>query len=209
MKTNKEIFENIYKNGTWNNNNKKIPLSGSGSSLKNSKECSKVLNKFIYDNSCKSIIDLGCGDLTWISKTDFFNDKNIKYIGVDVVEFLINKHKNKYKQNIFKCKDIVYFNNFEFTSLIIIRDVIFHLENNEVLQIFDNLKNKFKYILITSNKNKINKKLNKCHYAHKNLFKKPFNKLQNYEIIINEQNRNVLIYEHNKFYESVNIFNNT
>jgi len=69
---NKLIFENIYKNQIWNNNNPNIPLSGLGSSLENTKEYSIQLTKFIYTKKCKSVLDLGCGDLTWMSKTIFF-----------------------------------------------------------------------------------------------------------------------------------------
>ena len=62
MADNKTVFENIYNNKLWNNGRKDIPLSGPGSSLENTKQCSSVLNKFIYDNNCKSVLDLGCGD---------------------------------------------------------------------------------------------------------------------------------------------------
>jgi len=29
-----------------------------GSSLENTKQCSAILNKFIYDNNCKTVLDL-------------------------------------------------------------------------------------------------------------------------------------------------------
>ena len=67
----KKIFEEIYMNQLWNNGNHNIPLSGPGSSLENTKECSKMINDQIYSNDCKSVLDLGCGDLTWMCKTPF------------------------------------------------------------------------------------------------------------------------------------------
>jgi hypothetical protein len=200
---NKTIFENIYKNKIWNNGNNNIPLSGPGSSIENTKECSKQLNDFIYNNDCKSVLDLGCGDLTWISKTHFFNDNNIKYIGIDVVENLINDHLYKYPEKQFYCKDITMYNDIEFTSIIIIRDVIFHLTNSEILSIFNNIKNKFKYILITSCKNDTNHdNFDRWHFSQKNINTAPFNVLYNFEIKIQEDsfNRNVYIYKHDNFY---------
>ena len=204
MTDNKEVFENIYNNKLWNNGRKDIPLSGPGSSLENTKQCSAILNKFIYDNNCKSVLDLGCGDLTWISKTPFFNDTSIKYTGVDVVESLITSHSTNYPENTFLCKDLVNYNNIEFTSLIIIRDVIFHLKNEEILSIFKNIRNKFDFLLITSCKNNINTdNFDKWHFSNKNIHNEPFNKSHEFEKCIDEPvfKRNVYIYAHDNFYK--------
>ena len=207
---NKIIFENIYKNKIWNNGNDSIPLSGPGSSLENTKECSKLLNDFIYNNNCKNVLDLGCGDLTWISNTDFFNENGINYTGIDIVESVINENKLKFPQKTFYCKDIIKepdFNetdtNFAKQDIVIIRDVIFHLKNEEILSIFNNIKNKFKYIMITSCKNVINTdSFNRWHFVEKNINIYPFNVSFNHLFKINENvfNRYVYIYNHESFY---------
>ena len=204
MADNKTLFENIYNNKLWNNGRKDIPLSGPGSSLENTKQCSAILNKFIYDNNCKSVLDLGCGDLTWISKTPFFNDASIKYTGIDVVECLITSHSTNYPEKTFLCKDLINYNNIEFTSLIIIRDVIFHLKNEEILSIFENIRNKFDFLLITSCNNNINTdNFDKWHFSKKNIHKEPFLKSHNFNKCIDEPvfNRNVYIYTHDNFYK--------
>ena len=98
---------------------------------------------------------------------------------------------------------MVNYNNVEFTSLIIIRDVIFHLKNEEILSIFENIRNKFDFLLITSCKNDINTdNFDKWHFSNKNIHNKPFDKSHEFEININEPvfNRNVYIYAHDKFY---------
>jgi len=203
---NKFIFEYIYKNQIWNNGNQNVPLSGDGSSLYNAQECSKLLNDFIYNNKCNSVLDLGCGDLTWISKTPFFNDNNIKYTGIDVVEHLIISHSTTYSDKSFFCKDITTNNDFEFASLIIIRDVIFHLKNKEILSIFENIKNKFDFLMITSCKNNINTDtFDRWHFSPKNINIEPFNKQNNFTIKLNEDrfNRYIYIYTHNNFYNSM------
>jgi hypothetical protein len=204
MANNKEVFENIYNNNLWNNGRKDIPLSGPGSSLENTKQCSETLNKFIYDNNCNSVLDLGCGDLTWMSKIHFFNDTSIKYTGVDVVESLITSHSINYPENTFLCKDLVNYNNIDFTSLIIIRDVIFHLKNEEILYIFENIRNKFDFLLITSCKNDINTdNFDKWHFSQKNIHIDPFNKSYHFEKCIDESafKRTVYIFTHDNFYK--------
>jgi len=200
---NKEIFENIYKNQIWSNGDSNVPLSGPGSSLENTKDYSNLLNNFIYNNECKSVLDLGCGDLTWIPKTNFFNDNGIKYTGVDVVESLITSHSTTFPEKHFLCKDITTYDYFDEVDIIIIRDVIFHLKNNDILSIFDNIKNKFKFLIITTCNNHVNTdNFDQWHFCEKNILIEPFNKLQNFLINLEEPvfNRNVFIYSHSSFY---------
>ena len=199
---NKLIFEYIYTNQVYNNYELNLPLSGPGSLFEKDKHTSNVLNCFIYNNNCKSVLDLGCGDLTYISKTPFFKDNLIKYIGIDIIESLITSHSAKYPDKIFQCKDITIDNIF-YADIIILRDVIFHFKNDEILSIFNNIKNKFKYLLITSCKNLINyDNFDKYYFSEKNINIEPFNKLYNYLIKINESkfNCHVYIYTHDNFY---------
>ncbi len=202
---NKQIFEDIYKNKIWNGNNPDIPISGPGSSLENTAEVSVLLNSFIYNNNCEKILDLGCGDLTWISKTPFFDDADIRYTGVDIVESLINSHRAKYPLKTFVCKDIVTFNDIDPASLIIIRDVSFHLTNANILSILRNIRNKFDFIAITSCKNEENTdNFNQWHFTEKNIHMSPFNHSQNALHKLQEPafNRVFYIFSHDQFYDS-------
>jgi hypothetical protein len=154
-------------------------------------------------NKCLSVLDLGCGDLTWICKTNFFNDKNISYTGVDIVTNIIESHSIKYPNHTFMCKDLVSFKDMNFSSIIIIRNVIFHLKNIEILTIFENIKNKFNFILITSSDNNINTDIfDKWNFSEKNLHISPLYKSKNFITKINENacNRSVYIYSHDEFY---------
>ena len=75
-------------------------------------------------------------------------------------------------------------------DIIIIRDVIFHFKNDEMLSIFNNINN------VNSDN------LNKWHFAEKNLHTDPFNKSHEVKNKIFERvfNRNVYIYSHNSFF---------
>ena len=200
--TYKNTFDNIYKKGIWNNNDSSIPLSGPGSSINATKDIAKELNDFIYQNNCKSILDLGCGDLTWIKNTQFFKDSHIEYTGVDIVETLINNHKIEHINNKFICSNIITF--YKNASLVIIRDVIFHLKINDIEHLFNNIKGSFEYIAITSCNNDINTdNLNYFHFSERNLFKPPFNIPTSYEIKVDESryNRAFYIFSHDNFYK--------
>lgn len=202
--TNQQTFEDIYNNKIWNDGHDNIPLSGPGSSLANSLKCSQLLDTFIYEHNCKSVLDLGCGDLNWITKSHFFNDTSFEYTGVDVVSTLIHIHSKTYPNKTFICKDLVKWNDIGFQSIIILRDVIFHLKNNEIRKIFRNIKHKFDYLLITNCLNNTNTDFfDKWRFSQRNIHMAPFNISRNYEIMINESkfNRNVYIYTHDKFYD--------
>ncbi len=206
----KSIFENIYKNKIWNNNNKNIPLSGPGSSLENTSSISILLDDFINKNNCEQILDLGCGDLNWIKNTLFFNNENINYIGIDIVETLINEHKINYPTKTFYCSDILDNDIINYTSnkkisFIILRDVIFHLNNINILEIFKNIKNKFNYIAITSCNCNINTDIFDIYnYNKKNINIKPFNISKTFinRIYEDKFDRYFYIYSHDNFYNN-------
>jgi trans-aconitate methyltransferase len=197
-----DIFSNIYDNEIWNGKNNTIPLSGPGSSLENAKECRDVLDKFVNDNKCNKVLDLGCGDLTWMSKSRLFNNNEIEYTGVDVVNSLIKKHSNVYPNRKFVCEDITKYVP-EYTSLIIIRDVLFHMKIKDILSVFENIKNKFDYIAITSckNNNNFDDHNNVHHFCQLNIHKDPFNISHNYihKTVEPKFDRHFYIYDKNGF----------
>lgn len=202
----KDIFSEIYEDKIWNNGDNSIPLSGPGSSIENTIEVIHLLDTFIENNKCDSVLDLGCGDLTWVSKTKFFNNEKIIYTGIDVVGDLIEKHSAFFtgKNKFFFSQDIIKYKDIHQSTLIILRDVIFHLCNDEIISIFENIKNKFKFIAITSCLNETNNNnYNKWHFSEKNINNPPFNISCKWIQRIYEQkfNRYFCVYDHDSFYE--------
>ena len=94
----RKVFTNIYLDGTWNNNRADIPKSGPGSSLSNTVAFREFFDAFCEKNTVESVLDIGCGDLTWMPTTTTFQTK--KYIMSN--EEIYNKwiefiNDNKYK----------------------------------------------------------------------------------------------------------------
>lgn len=143
-----DIFSNIYKKKIWGGS-KAIYYSGSGSHDKKIKEkyC-KEIYKFCKKFKKKpSVLDLGCGD--------FSIGKSIRkyfkiYYAFDVVKSLILFNKKKFRNLnvIFKCKDATK-NKLPKTDIIIIREVFQHLSNENIKKILENIKNKYKYLILT------------------------------------------------------------
>ena len=198
---NRQIFNRIYKEKKWSNG--KTPLSGSGSTLRNTNRVRNLLDDFIKTNNVKSITDLGCGDLTWIKSTAFFNDPTIEYTGVDVVDTLIDGHSAEGGGRKFVRIDLVDYTDMPYTNLVILRDVIFHLSNADIQTIFNNIKGRFDYILITNCRNTENTDtFNKYQYSMRNIHIEPFNINNRFIHSIQENvfKRDVYIYRHDDFY---------
>ncbi len=105
MQTNKDIFSNIYSNKEWNSGNDRAePSSGPGSSLEYTEKLRTNLLIMLLRFNVKTFLDAGCGDLTWMST--LLNKINTKYIGVDIVEMLIDSHKKNFPSIEFHVNDI-------------------------------------------------------------------------------------------------------
>ena len=161
----KKIFTSIYKSKHWVQNphdlsNEFISISGPGSNTYSDQYKNLIKNfKLIIDKyEIKSIIDIPCGDFLWIKK--IIHEKKIKYLGIDIVEDLIQENKSKYQnENIkFSTGDIVNFEVKEKYDLVIVRDLLIHLDNNDIKKILNNMKKmNVKYLAVNNyeiNKNK-------------------------------------------------------
>jgi 2-polyprenyl-3-methyl-5-hydroxy-6-metoxy-1,4-benzoquinol methylase len=128
----KTVFDNIYKNKIW------YKGSGSGSLVSNTKDYISFLEEYIVANQIKRIVDLGCGDWQF-SKT--INWDNLHYLGVDLVESVIENNIEKFSQpNIrFECVDVLSY-DLPSTDLIIIKDVLQHWPNQEVINFLNKIK---------------------------------------------------------------------
>ena len=162
----KIIFTSIYKSKHWVQNpndlsNEFISVSGPGSNTHSEqyKNLIKNFNMIIDKYDIKSIIDIPCGDFLWIKK--IIQEKKIKYLGIDIVEELIQENKSKYQnENIkFSTGDIVSYEIKEKYDLILVRDLLIHLDNTDITKILDNLKKmNVKYLAINNyeiNKNQM------------------------------------------------------
>lgn len=138
-----EYFSKIYAGGGWG------PIqSGGGSSPENTVEYREFLSNFIEENKIKTVYDFGCGDWSFSKLIDW---SNVKYTGIEIVESVVNNLKQYEDVNIrfvflsdverfYKCKG----------DLLIIKDVLQHWTNKEITTFLDNVKDQFKFILITN-----------------------------------------------------------
>ena len=179
---NKIIFNSIYKSNYWNKskdfNPKFQSYSGPGS-IPNSKQTNHLilnLEKFFLNYDIKKILDAPCGDCAWIE--GLFKMK-IEYTGIDIVNELILKNKNKFQknQNInFFCEDLIDYNKYNGYDFILLRDFFIHLPIKNIQNILNNLKKsdcKF-YAFNNYESITINKEISTGQHRKINLMEKPF-----------------------------------
>ena len=179
---NKIVFNSIYKSNHWNKSQKfdlNQSYSGPGSAA-NSIQTNNLISelaKFFKENNIKNILDAPCGDCAWISK---IFDTNINYVGIDIVEDLMNKNKLTFKSNLnvnFYCKDLTEYNDFNNFDFILMRDFFIHLPIPLIKKILINLKNSnCRYFAFNNYENvDANKEISTGQHRKINLLKEPFN----------------------------------
>jgi SAM-dependent methyltransferase len=144
-KATRDVFTYIYENNQWGGHKGEY-FSGTGSDEYNARLYSEAIKKFIKEHNIRKVLDLGCGDFTVGSKLQV---EGAEYFGIDIVEKLIERNQQKHENtNIrFQCLDIIS-DELPESELCLIRQVLQHLSNSQILCILEKLK-KYKYVLIT------------------------------------------------------------
>jgi hypothetical protein len=139
----KEIFENIVKHKKW-----KVHPCGPGSTLEYTLNLRSQLGKILEKHNITSMIDVPCGDYSWMSVTDL--PSITTYIGGDIVEFLIEENRQKYPKINFKTLDLT-IDSLPNVDLLFCRDCLLHLSFADIDKVFDNIsRSNIKYILMSN-----------------------------------------------------------
>ncbi|MGO9950863.1 MAG: class I SAM-dependent methyltransferase [Dissulfurispiraceae bacterium] len=139
-------FTDIYINNTFGG---KESRSGEGSSFEQTAVIRQELVKLIEDLGVSIFLDAPCGDLYWIKETPLNVEK---YIGIDIVEGLVEENKNKFRDDRFRefyCLNLVE-NILPRADLIFCRDCLVHLHYKDIKKVIFNLKKSQSTYLLTT-----------------------------------------------------------
>ena len=143
----KKAMQQVYQERLWGSGASEF-YSGEGSHLPEIVEpyVKTVIDFLSQFNKNISVCDLGCGDFNIGKELVSYTRK---YIAVDIVPELILRNQNLFQiPNLeFHCLDIAK-DDLPIADCAIIRQVLQHLSNAEVLQITRKLK-QYKYIIVT------------------------------------------------------------
>ena len=168
----KEKFTDIYQRNLFNGDESR---SGIGSNIYYTESIRQNLPILIDALKIRTVIDAPCGDWNWMRNVNLEVDK---YIGVDIVQELIDKNNERYATSVneFQCLNIVDY-ILPKVDLIFCRACFTHLCFDDIFKVLENFKkSESKYLLTTSFfKQKENYDLGGRIWRSLNLEKEPFN----------------------------------
>lgn len=147
-KTLESVFTDIYRKNLWNYPQMESK-SGTGSTLFNTIYVRQELPILFKKIGIVSILDAGCGDFNWFKE---IRQRNINYIGVDIVKEIITENNKKYQCNNIKFvnKDFLT-DDLPKSDIIICRDCLVSLSNSDIKKAITNFKKSGSKYLLTTN----------------------------------------------------------
>lgn len=148
----KKKFSKIYAKNIFGGSESR---SGEGSNLIHTSEIRQELPKLLKELNIKTFMDAPCGDWYWMQHTQL---EVKKYIGVDIVDDLIEKHKKQFGADgrEFMCLNLAE-DQLPQVDLIFCRDCLVHLNYHDAKKMIANFKrSNSKYLLTTTFPNKKN-----------------------------------------------------
>lgn len=154
VRSNEQIFREIYYDKHWVSNEAKLQKfnSGSGSDYQYVAPYVQEIAKYVTKNKIHSIIDVGCGDFR-VGQHLVKIQPNISYLGIEVFDEIIDHNRRKYGSNLIKfarcdfTEDQIPLEYFGY-ELCLVRQVMQHLSNRMIIKMLHNLK-PFQHVIIT------------------------------------------------------------
>ena len=142
----KSRFTEIYKTGVWKEGEDAgAPDSGAGSTLAATDVLRHALPGLLQDLDARVLLDIGCGDFTWMQHVSFPQ----KYIGIDVVDTVIDANNKQFKTKIreFAVCDATK-DDLPEADTVLCRQVLFHLCFSDIKKLLENVLSKDRAYLI-------------------------------------------------------------
>jgi hypothetical protein len=130
----RDRFDKIYRDGIWQMGAPDVPLSGNGSTVFAAANVMTKLPTLMRSLGCKSLLDVGCGDMTWMHSVDVPG-----YAGVDIVSAIVAENQRKFPDRHFLCLDAVV-DPLPRADAAICREVLFHLSFSDAIGLLRNIR---------------------------------------------------------------------
>jgi len=167
------VFTDYYHDGEWVRGEGKS-RSGPGSDLEYTGSIRRALPDLCRELEVRTLLDIPCGDLTWISKVDLPVER---YIGADIVQSVVAENTAAYgnAQRQFMKLNIVT-DKLPQADLVIVRDLFIHLNKRQIAASLENVcTSGAKWLLTTTYpKLKVNSEIVPGQYRPINLMLPPF-----------------------------------
>jgi hypothetical protein len=141
-----EVFTNIFERDAWGGN---FSVSGPGSDPDQTREIISELPILFRDLNISTLLDVPCGDFSWMSMVDL---ADIKYIGGDIVKELIQSNVDRHirKDIQFQSLNLIT-DKLPKADLILCRDCLVHFSFKDIFACLHNIcSSQAEYLLTTT-----------------------------------------------------------
>jgi hypothetical protein len=121
--------------------------SGCGSTVETTGEIAAELPRIVKSFGIQSLFDCPCGDRVWIRHVDL---AGIRYVGADVLDALIERHRQMWPDLTFLVLNAVVQAPPEAFNLILCRDFLFHLCNADIAAVLNHFRQSGSQWLLTT-----------------------------------------------------------
>jgi len=167
----RDRFSAIYATGVWQTGMADQPLSGRGSSLEATEALRNNLQATLDRLGSRTLLDIGCGDLTWIRQLQLRQD----YVGIDIVPSVVEMNRSTLPTAEFHCLDATT-DDLPEADTILCREVLFHLSFADGQKLIANICRKPRKWLIctTDSETSVNADIESGDFRMLNLRKAPY-----------------------------------
>lgn len=139
-------FQAIYDNRVWVHRDDQEAVSGLGSELRATNQIREELPKLLEVLGCRKLVDVGCGDWTWMRHVSLA----CEYLGLDVVPSVIAANLQFERSGVsFAVHDAVR-DSLPSSDVVLCREVLFHLSFEDGIKLLANMKQASEWVLLTS-----------------------------------------------------------
>jgi len=163
-------FQSIYATGAWVNTDSQKALSGLGSELSATSNIRQLLPSVVSALQVTSIVDVGCGDWTWMKELNL----PCHYLGVDVVSEVILSNSKHTSNNVAFMQLNAISEPLPNADAALCREVLFHLSFEDSLKVLNNIKNTSKFLIATTNDLWFNSDIRTGDFRNINLCRPPY-----------------------------------
>jgi len=169
----KQAFDQIYAEGVWLERGDQVARSGSGSEFAATTQVRRFLPALLTHVGARSLLDIGCGDFTWMQHVDL----DVGYIGIDIVPSVIKANDSAFgsMSRTFHCIDAVD-EPLPRADAVLCREVLFHLSLADIERLVGNVRRSGARFLIatTDTCTAFNADIRTGDYRLLNLRRRPF-----------------------------------
>ena len=141
-----ERFTRIYDEGVWRHGQTDTPGSGAGSSLEATSALRAELPGLLTRIDAQRLVDIGCGDLTWLRETKI----PCGYVGMYIVPAVIEENRRIRPDLEFVAGDVIH-EALPDGDVVLCREILFHLSFADARATLRNILSKpRRYILATT-----------------------------------------------------------